>query len=308
MDARSSRARATEAAGPGSARGTLAALALTLSAGCARPAPAELTVFAAASLQDAFGVLAHRFEAEHPGVSVRCSFAGSQELRAQLERGADADVFAAADARHLEALRAAGRVEAPRVFAENALAVVVPADARPGGPELRKLEDLGAAERIVLGAEETPIGRYTERFLRQAQAVLGEEAMRTVRARVVSRELNVRQVLAKVSLGEADVGIVYRSDARAASGSVRELPLPPSLEVRAEYPIARVSDSGHRELAEQFIDLVLSAEGRRALKDAGFLVPERPAIPSEGPATSTEGPATSTGGPMSRDARTGIGP
>jgi molybdate transport system substrate-binding protein len=294
MEARSSRARATKAACPGSAHGTLAALALTLSVGCARPAPAELTVFAAASLQDAFGALARRFEAEHPGVSVRCSFAGSQELRAQLEQGADADVFAAADARHLEALRAAGRVEAPRVFAENALAVVVPERARPGGPELRELEDLGAAERIVLGAEETPIGRYTERFLEQAEAVLGQEAVRALRARVVSRELNVRQVLAKVSLGEADVGIVYRSDAHAARGAVRALPLPPTLEVRAAYPIARVSASRHRELAEQFIGMVLSAEGRRALGDAGFLLPGESSPPPEG--------ATS------RDARPGVGP
>ena len=244
----------------------LAALALALS-GCASPAPAEdeLVVFAAASLREAFGALAADFERAHPGVEVTLAFAGTQELRVQLEQGAAADVFASADPRHMETLARAGLVEAPRTFARNEPVIVARREAG-----VTSLEGLAAADRIVLGTREVPIGRYAEEALARA----GPAARAAVDAKVVSREPNVRQVLAKVRLGEADAGIVYRTDARAAPElAVVELP---AGGVVAEYPIAAVRGAAHPALAAAFIAHVRSDAGRRVLEDAGFRAPAGP--------------------------------
>src|SRR5262245_58064403 len=155
---------------------------------------ATLTVFAAASLRDAFGVLGATFEREHPGVKVQFNFAGSQELRTQIEHGAPADVFASADTRHMEAAQAVGLVEPPRLFATNAPVIVVPA-ANPG--KVRALADLATVRRLVIGTPEVPIGTYTLQILEKARTQLGADFAARVQSRVASRELNVRQVLTK---------------------------------------------------------------------------------------------------------------
>jgi len=226
----------------------------------------ELTVFEAASLKDVFATLARRFEAENPGVAVVANAAGSQELRAQLEQGASADVFAAADRKPMDALVAARLVGAPAVFACNEPVVVVRA-----GLELARFADLPRAERVVVGAPDVPIGGYTARLLDNAGRALGADFRARVEARIVSRELDVRQVLAKVMLGEADAGVVYRSDARAAAGKVRVVEIPRALNVTAEYPIAAVAKSPRAELARRFVELVRSPAGVAALREAGFL-------------------------------------
>lgn len=221
---------------------------------------ADLTVFAAASLREAFGELSRRFEQQHPGVRVELELAGSQELRVQIENGARADVFASADLRHMRALRAEKLVDAPVIFARNEPVLVAPQD---GAPFLRTFADLPRAGRVVLGDESVPIGAYSGQILAKAGMRLGD--------RVVSRELNVRQVLAKVALGEADAGIVYRSDVPAAQGKVRVIPIPPALNVVAQYPVATVA--GAPPLAQQFVALLLSRAGQEALARAGFLPP-----------------------------------
>ena len=226
-----------------------------------------LTVFAAASLRDVFGALGTRFERAHPGVKVRFNFAGSQELRTQLEHGAPADVFASADTRHMEAARAGNLVEAPRLFATNAPVVVVPAD---NPARVHALPDLAMVERLVLGTPEVPIGAYTLQILERAGARLGAQFPARVQARVVSRELNVRQVLTKVVLGEADAGIVYRTDARSAGDRVRTVEIPPEVNVLAEYPLAVLARAPHPELARAWVALVTGAEGQAALSNAGF--------------------------------------
>jgi molybdate transport system substrate-binding protein len=197
----------------------------------------ELVLFEAASLKDAFARLALRFERDHPGVKVVTNAAGSQELRAQIEHGAEADVFASADRRHMDALTAEGLVQDAGVFTCNEPVVVVRA-ALAAAASIRTFADLPRAERIVIGTPEVPIGAYTVQILRKAAATYGADFAKRVEARVVSRELNVRQILAKVALGEADAGVVYRSDARAVPGKVQVLPIPPALNVTAEYPIA----------------------------------------------------------------------
>ncbi|HVP63065.1 MAG TPA: molybdate ABC transporter substrate-binding protein [Myxococcaceae bacterium] len=232
-----------------------------------RPEETALTVFAAASLRDAFGALGTAFERAHPGVQVRFNFGGSQELRTQIEQGAPADVFASADNRHMDAARAEGLVEAPTLLATNTPVMVVPSD-NPG--KVRGLADLPRAKRVVIGAPEVPIGAYTLQILERARARLGADFPERVLARVVSRELNVRQVLTKVVLGEADAGLVYRTDARSAGDRVGVVEIPSEVNVVAQYPIAVVTRAPHPELARQWIALVTGAEGQAVLARAGF--------------------------------------
>jgi molybdate transport system substrate-binding protein len=228
----------------------------------------DLIVFEAASLKDVFARLARRFESAHPGVKVVANAAGSQELRAQLEHGATADVFASADRKHMDALSAAGLVASSVVFTCNEPVLVV----RTGlASPIRAFAELPRAERIVLGVPEVPIGAYTLQILQKAAGKLGPDFPARVQAKVASRELNVRQVLAKVVLGEADAGIVYRSDAVGSSGKVAIIPIPAELNVTAEYPIAVLAGAPNRALARQWLELVQSKEGADALREAGFL-------------------------------------
>lgn len=230
-----------------------------------------LTVFAAASLRDVFTELGKEFERTHDA-KVTFNFAGSQELRTQIEHGAPADVFAAADEVHMGALVDLKRVVSPRVFAMNGLIVVVADEARD---RIRTVSDLPLADRIVIGGDTVPVGRYTLQMLDKANQLLGTEFRTRVEAKVASRELNVRQVLAKVKLGEADAGVVYRTDAATVNG-LATVTIPTELDVVARYPIALVVDAPHAELATQWIEHVTGDAGTRALTHAGFVVPTAP--------------------------------
>jgi molybdate transport system substrate-binding protein len=250
-------------------------LVTALALGCERskavagaPHEDKLVIFAAASLREVFTALGSDFERAHAGVTLTFNFAGSQELRTQIEHGAPADVFASADQRQVNELLKAARVTSPVVFARNEPVVVV-TKASPIGD----FGDLPRAERIVIGAPEVPIGRYTLQMLDRAAATFGPDFRARVEARVVSRELNVKQVLTKVSLGEAEAGVVYRTDASAAGDQVRALRIPHHVNVIAEYPIAVVSGALHPNLARAWIELVRSATGKQALSKAGFLGP-----------------------------------
>lgn len=242
-------------------------LGLVALAACRQTEPEDrLVVFAAASLRDVFTALGNDFERAHPGVEVTFHFAGTQQLRTQLEHGAAADVFASADQVHMEQLVRGSLVAAPVVFARNELVLVVATESN-----VARLEDLSRAERIVVGTPEVPIGRYSLRMLDRAGETLGADFRTRVEDRVVSRELNVRQVLAKVSLGEAQAGIVYGTDARAAAGRVQIVPIGADSNVVADYPIAVVSGAAHPRLARAWVDFILSESGQRALAKAGFL-------------------------------------
>lgn len=236
------------------------------------PPPATLTVFAAASLTESFGELGKLFEEQHPGVTVVFNFAGSQQLVQQLAQDAPADVFASANNPQMQAAVDAGRVDAgsPQTFVRNLLVVVTPAD-NPGG--LNSLQDLARPGlKLVLAAPEVPVGQYAQQFLEQAgqDPSFGPDFVAGVTQNVVSYEENVRAVLSKVSLGEADAGIVYATDAASAGDAVRTLPIPDALNVVAAYPLAPVTDSAQAELAAQFIALVLSPEGQAVLARYGF--------------------------------------
>lgn len=231
-----------------------------------------LTVMAAASLTEPFKAAAEQFQKEHPGVQVVFNFAGSQQLAQQLASGAPADVFASANLRQMAAAVEAGRVTSgsERIFARNRLVVVTPRD-NPAG--ILKLEDLAQAGiRLVLAAQEVPAGQYTLEFLEKAsqEDALGENYRAAVLGNVVSYEENVRAVLTKVRLGEADAGIVYYSDSVSDAGHVQRVEIPEALNPMAEYPIAAVSDSQNADLAEAFVDFIVEGGGRLPLAAYGF--------------------------------------
>jgi molybdate transport system substrate-binding protein len=217
----------------------------------------EIKVFAAASLTAAFGRIGQRFTAAHPGTKVTFNFAGSQALAAQVQQGAPADVFASADTRSMD--KVASLVGAPRAFAGNLLQIVV-AKGNPRG--VKSLADLTDADlKVVLGAPDVPAGKYARQAL-DAQHLTVEP---------VSLEDNVRAVVSKVSLGEADAGIVYVTDVAAGSDKVEGIDIPRDQNVAATYPIAAVKASRHQAEAQAFVDFVRGDQGQQVLEGFGFL-------------------------------------
>lgn len=222
----------------------------------------EIIVFAAASLSEAFEQIAEEFEASNPAVEIRFNFAGSQQLAGSLANGAPGDVFASADERQMEALADADLLAAPAaVFATNRLTIAV----EPGNPlGITELEDLGdPSVALVLAAEEVPAGRYAREALTAARVDVSP----------VSLEEDVRAVLSRVALGEADAGIVYVTDVAAADGRVEGVVIPDEANVVARYPIAALADASDAETAQAFVAAVLGGLGRRVLADKGFAAP-----------------------------------
>jgi molybdate transport system substrate-binding protein len=225
---------------------------MLLVAGCGGDDDEQLTVYAASSLTEVFQELApqHRY-----------NFAGSDELATQIREGAGADVYAAASPRYPEELRDEGLVEQPVVFATNTLVLILPKQ-NPNG--VRRVEDLAAGRfKLVVGAEGVPVGDYT-------RTVLANLGLARILDHVVSEEENVKGVLGKVALGEADAGFVYSTDAMTADDKVLSLALPASAQADVRYPAAVVSDSDQEDEARAFIELLRGAEGKRALEQAGF--------------------------------------
>ena len=261
----------------------LVALGLPLAPRPADPAPSTLTVFAAASLTESFQELGRTLERQHPGLAVRFSFAGSQQLALQLEQGAPADVFASADQRWMDYAKEKGLVEGePAIFARNRLVVIVP---RTNPARIGRLEDLARrGTKVVIAAEAVPVGKYTREALQKLAAADGfpPEYDRRVLANVVSQEENVKSVVSKVQLGEADAGVVYRSDVTpAVARYVREIEIPEPSNVIASYPIAVLKAAKSPDLARAFVELVRSEAGQRVLQQHGLL----PAAAAEPAAT-----------------------
>jgi molybdate transport system substrate-binding protein len=239
----------------------------------AAPEAKTLNIFAAASLTEAFTEIGKNFQAANPGVTVTFNFAGSQALRTQIEEGAPADVFASASGKEMDTLVTGTLVGegTSKVFLTNKLVVILPAD-NPAG--LEKLEDLARPGiKLVLAAEEVPVGNYARQSLGLMNGSFGTDFKDKVLANVVSNEDNVKQVVSKVQLGEADAGIVYTSDAVAAP-DLKTIEIPTELNVIAKYPIAPLARSENADLATSFIDYVLSAEGQAVLAKWGFAPPQ----------------------------------
>ena len=221
-----------------------------------------VAVFAAASLTDAFRTIGKDFETAHPRATVDFNFAGSSTLVRQIVEGAPADVFASADEENMQKLVAAGDVVgAPQVFVRNRLAIIVPA----GNPKhVAALADLGrSGMTIALAAPAVPVGRY-------ALEAFGKAG---VTAPAGSNEADVKAVVTRVSMGEADAGIVYATDVAAGGAKVEGVAIPDAHNVVARYPIATLKGAPNAAGARDFVAYVLSAPAQRVLAGAGFLAP-----------------------------------
>ncbi len=221
-----------------------------------------LTVFAAASLTTTFEELGEQFEADHEGVEVTFNFGGSSDLVAQLQQGAPADVFASADTANMDKLTADDlQAGDPQIFATNTLEIAVP----PGNPAgITSFADLAEpGVNVVVCAPEVPCGAAAAKVEESSGVTLSP----------VSEEQSVTDVLAKVTSGEADAGLVYVTDVKAAGDEVEGVPFPESAEAVNSYPIVALADSEHADLAQEFCDLVLGDDGQAVLEEAGFAQP-----------------------------------
>jgi molybdate transport system substrate-binding protein len=257
------------ACGGSSPANSTSASETTAAPAAATSAPAgggTLRVFAASSLKEVFPKLAEAFAAANGGAKVEFSFAGSDELATQIQEGAPADVYAAASTKYPDALAADGVVDKPVPFTTNTLVLATPAGSTV--TDLASLAKPGV--KLVIGAAGVPVGDYTRKVLPALDASLGAGWSADVMKNVVSEEQNVKGIVAKLQSGDADAGFVYVTDAKAAGGALTQIPIPADASPTATYPIAVVSKSEAKELAQRWIDFVLSADGQAILANAGF--------------------------------------
>ncbi|CAN5340045.1 molybdate ABC transporter substrate-binding protein [soil metagenome] len=231
------------------------------------PAPAgseltgTLTVFAAASLTETFEALATKFEEVNPSLDVVLNYGGSSALAEQINQGAPADVFAAANEKTMQTVVEAGGASDPTIFATNVLELVVPAG-NPAG--ITGLSDLANPDlTIVLCDVAVPCGSAAQQLLDAAGIVAAPDSL----------EQDVKSVLTKIELGEADAGLVYVTDVQAGGDQVDGIKVPEAADVVNKYPIAVLTAAGNPDAAQAWVDFVLSAAGQAALADAGFGAP-----------------------------------
>lgn len=244
-------------------RTAIAAVLISMAAGCSSKPPSDsIVVFAAASLRSTFTDIGAQFEKDNPGTTVEFSFAGSADLVTQLTQGARADVFASADTGNMAKAAEAGLpAREPVDFAANALTIAV----APGNPQgIRSFRDLTKAGiSVVLCAPQVPCGTATQKAERAAG----------VDVTPVSEESSVTDVLGKVTSGQADAGVVYVTDARDAGDKVTAVPFAEAADAVNTYPIAVLRRSENTDAAQRFVDLVTGQIGQRLLGDAGFAKP-----------------------------------
>jgi molybdate transport system substrate-binding protein len=234
-----------------------------------------LTIFSATSLIDAFKEMGASVEHANPGAKLAFNFAGSSTLRAQLAQGARADVFASADEPNMHKAQQEGSIVGePRIFVHNLLAVIVPAH-NPAG--IATLQDLAKPKsNLVLAHKDVPAGNYARQSLANMSQdpAFGSDFADRALANLVSEEHNVKQVVTKVQLGEADAGIVYASDITpAVRGAVKVIDIPDQFNIVARYAIAVVKGTSNEAGARAFIEYVLSPAGQAVLTKYGFIAP-----------------------------------
>jgi molybdate transport system substrate-binding protein len=216
-----------------------------------------ITVLAASSLTGTFTELGQKFEEEHSGVTVKFAFDSSATLAQQATDGAPADVLATADQTTMDSAKAA-QASDPKTFATNVMVLATPAD-NPG--HVQAFSDLNKSSvKFVMCVPTAPCGKI-------GQALLDQDH---ITGRPVSQEVDVKSVLAKLTEGEADAGIIYTTDAVAAGSDVKAIPIPGADQQITTYPIVALKQSDHSDLAQEFVDLVLGPTGRQILQQAGF--------------------------------------
>jgi molybdate transport system substrate-binding protein len=229
-----------------------------------------LTVLAASSLIDAFGVLANRFEEQNPGVKVRQSFESSSTMLAQIQQGAPADVFASAAEEEMNTAVEDGLIEGePEVFVKNREIIMVPKD---NPANIRGFQDVAKPDvKLVLAGKDVPAADYALQILGKANKEYGADFEKDVLSNVVSRESDVRASVNRVVVGDADATFGYASDYTPdIRDRVKVVPIPPDLNIVATYPIATLDDANSPELARKWVELVTSEEGQRVLQKWNF--------------------------------------
>ena len=244
------------------ATATLAALAVFAISGCGGSSKPTLVVSAAASLQTAFTSYGGQFKP----AKARFSFAGSDTLATQIEQGVHPDVLATAHTRRPEMLHAKGLVEAPVVFTSNRLVLAVPSSSS-------SITSLADAEKagvvLAIGTPTVPVGEYTRKVL----AKLPDAEHAALTKNVKDEESDVTGIVGKLTQGAVQAGFLYATDVTATHGKLKAIELPASLQPKVAYAVAIVKGSAHRSQAQQFIDGLVSGEGRKDLTAAGFRSP-----------------------------------
>ncbi len=235
------------------------------------PLTGKITVFAASSLTDVYKTIGKSFQDKNPGVTVEFNFASSSALETQIEQAAPADVFASADLANMQKAQDKSLIEGTPVnFARNVPVIVVPAGNKAAIAAPKDLAKAGV--KLVLAGPDVPIGNYARQIIDKlaADPAIGAAFKDATLKNLVSNEANVRAVLTKIELGEADAGIVYKTDALVSGPKVTTVAIPDATNVIAVYPIAVVKGSKNAAVAAAFVAYVKSADGQAALKAAGF--------------------------------------
>ncbi len=265
----------------------IAVLVLASSAGLAKE-PKELTVFTAASLTGAFGEIGQMYENE-TNIRVVFNFDGSQALRTQIENGAFADLFASANKKQMNALKNDGMMNNSSVviFTKNKLSLIVPKD---NPAKIGNISDLAKPGlKIVMGTKDVPVGDYALQIISNLgnNSSYGPEYKTKVLANVISQETNVNYVVTKVALGEADVGFAYVSDiTEKLASKVDKIDIPAEYNIIAEYPMGILLESKYPAESREFMNLVMSDEGKAVLEKYGFAAVESEPARSENAATA----------------------
>lgn len=237
-------------------------------ASSAKPAPQKITVFAAASLTESFNEIGRNL-LKSENIQVTFNFAGSQQLAAQIEQGTPADVAAFASESYMKEIQGKGYVGDYQIFTKNAL---VACKEKGSAKTLRSLADLGAPGlSLIVGDESVPCGSYFVTVLSKSQLTAAQK--NAINANIKSKELNVKDVLAKVQSGNGDFGVVYATDiTKDVSDKVEAVKLPEFDSITPQYPISVLKESKNAEAAQKFMDYVLSDQGKAILKSYQFLV------------------------------------
>lgn len=235
--------------------------------------PVKLTVFAAASLKGAFTEIGNTYSKAHPSVTITFNFAGSDTLAQQITQGAPADLFASANTRQMDVVVQGDEIAGSGVktFAHNRLVLIYPTT---NPAHIQSLQDVTRpGVKLDLAAASVPVGQYALDFLAKASddPAFGASYKANALKNVVSYETDVKAVLAKVALGEADAGIVYTTDAATENGKVGTLAIPDALNSIATYPIGVVKTSQHQATAQALLDYINATQGQAILASFGFL-------------------------------------
>lgn len=246
---------------------------IILSVGCAakqtdKDEKQEITVFAASSLTESMEEVIKLFQKENPDVKVKLNLESTSRLRLQIEQGVEADIFLSASKNHYDALSQKGYISKGQAFLENSMVVIVPKD---NPAKIEKIEDIQNKCKLVLAQKEVPAGDYARVIIHSLSAELGEEFESKVLKNIVSEENNVKQVVNKVVMGEADAAFVYSSDVTTnVKEKVSVLRIDPKHNVKAEYWTSRLNMEKENDYVEKFYEFLLSEQGQGIFRGYGF--------------------------------------